>query len=74
MAHGPEVGLALADGIEGLGGYYLFHATRADMLRRLDRCEEAAGAYREALARVANEAERRYLGRRLAECTGAPVH
>lgn len=68
MAHGPDVGLALADEIEGLDRYYLFHATRADMLRRLDRRVEAADAYRTALAHVTNESERRYLERRLAQC------
>ncbi len=68
MAHGPEVGLALADAIKGLDRYYLFHATRADMLRRLDRRAEAADAYREALAHVTNESERSYLERRLAQC------
>src|SRR5262249_27427379 len=53
MAQGPEAGLKLVDeaGASGaLDGYYLFHAARADLLRRLDRRDEAAEAYRRALA------------------------
>ena len=46
---GPEAGLALMDGLD-LDGYHLFHAARADLLRRLERLDEAAAAYREALA------------------------
>ncbi|MES9603089.1 sigma-70 family RNA polymerase sigma factor [Actinomadura sp. NPDC000929] len=67
MADGPLAGLALADRIEGLDGYHLFHATRADLLRRLGRSEEAAAAYREALALARADADRRYLARRLGE-------
>ena len=43
MADGPAAGLALADLVEGLDGYYLLHSTRADLLRRLGRTDEAAG-------------------------------
>ena len=50
-----------------LAGYYLLPATRADLLRRLGRRDEAAAAYREALALVTTEAERRFLTRRLGE-------
>ncbi|MEU9839636.1 sigma-70 family RNA polymerase sigma factor [Actinomadura sp. NPDC048032] len=67
MADGPLAGLALADRIEGLDGYHLFHATRADLLRRLGQSEEAAAAYREALALARADADRRYLARRLGE-------
>lgn len=67
MADGPLAGLALADRIEGLDGYHLFHATRADLLRRLGRSEEAEAAYREALALARADADRRYLARRLGE-------
>jgi RNA polymerase sigma-70 factor (ECF subfamily) len=70
MAEGPEQGLALLDGID-LPGYYLLPAARADLLRRLGRREEAAGAYQEALKLVTNAAERRYLDGRLSEVTGA---
>ena len=70
MADGPEEGLALMDGLAGAGaldGYYLLPAARADMLRRLGRLPEAAAAYREALALVRTEPERRFLEARLAE-------
>jgi len=70
MADGPLAGLALVDELRGaLEGYHLLPATRADLLRRLGRTDEAAEAYREALALAATDAERRYLGRRLAEVT-----
>jgi len=64
MAEGPAAGLALLADLE-LSGYHLLPATRADLLRRLDRPAEAAAAYREALELAPTEAERRYLTRRL---------
>ena len=70
MADGPAAGLALVERLEASGalaGYHLLPATRADLLRRLDRFAEAADAYRQALALAANDADRRYLTRRLAE-------
>jgi RNA polymerase sigma-70 factor (ECF subfamily) len=67
FASGPEAGLALIDRIEGLEGYHLKPAARADLLRRLGRRDEAADSYREALALPMNEADRRFLERRLAE-------
>ncbi len=70
MADGPAAGLALVDRLEASGalpGYHLLPATRADLLRRLDRSAEAAAAYRQALELTTGEAERRYLTRRLAE-------
>jgi RNA polymerase sigma-70 factor (ECF subfamily) len=70
MRDGPASGLALIERLEEsreLDGYYLLPATRADLLRRLERGDEAAIAYREALDLVATEPERRYLARRLAE-------
>jgi RNA polymerase sigma-70 factor (ECF subfamily) len=67
MAEGPQRGLDLVDRIDGLDGYHLLHAARADLLRRLGRDREAAGAYRRALDLAANEAERRFLARKLAE-------
>ncbi len=74
MADGPAAGLvlveALADARE-LQGYYLFHATRADLLRRLGRGVEAAESYRQALALTGSAAERRFLARRLAEVTSS---
>lgn len=72
MAEGPAAGLELVESLEASGtlaGYHLLPATRADLLRRLDRPAEAAHAYREALEFAATDAERRYLTRRLAEST-----
>jgi RNA polymerase sigma-70 factor (ECF subfamily) len=72
MADGPAAGLALVGALAASGeleGYHLLPATRADLLRRLGRTGEAAEAYREALGLAATDAERRYLGRRLAEVT-----
>jgi RNA polymerase sigma-70 factor (ECF subfamily) len=54
----------------GLAGYYLFHAARADLLRRLNRNTEAADAYRSALDLVSNRVERNFLLRRLSELQG----
>ncbi len=59
---GAEAGLAATDRLD-LGSYYLFHATRADLLRRLHRSAEAARAYDAALALTTNEAERAFLER-----------
>ena len=50
------------DGLD-LGRYYLFHAIRADLLRRLGRPAEADAAYEAAIAQAGNEAERAYLTR-----------
>ena len=61
---GPAVALALADRI-ALDGFYLFHAIRADLLRRLGRDAEAVRAYQAAIARAENTAERDFLERRL---------
>lgn len=66
MAHGPRAGLDRLQGLEGeLANYHLFHAARADLLRRLGDREAAIEAYRRALAAPCNEAERRFLTRRL---------
>jgi RNA polymerase sigma-70 factor, ECF subfamily len=70
MAEGPEAGLELVEQLTASGalaGYHLLSATRADLLRRLGRYEEAGAAYEEALASVGAEAERRFLEGRLAE-------
>jgi RNA polymerase sigma-70 factor (ECF subfamily) len=66
MSEGPERGLELLAGLE-LPGYHLFHATRGDLLRRLDRRAEAAAAYRDALACEMNRSDRAFLERRLHE-------
>jgi RNA polymerase sigma-70 factor (ECF subfamily) len=63
---GPEKALALVGAIDGLDGYHLLHATRADLLRRAGRDAEAAQAYRRALELAPTEAERRFLSDRLA--------
>jgi RNA polymerase sigma-70 factor (ECF subfamily) len=65
MADGPAAGLALVEAIEGIERYHLLHATRADLLRRLDRPDEAAAAYRRAHELAANPADRRFLAGRL---------
>jgi RNA polymerase sigma-70 factor (ECF subfamily) len=70
MATGPADGLALLDGIEGLDGYHLLHATRANLLRRLGDTPAAADAYRRALELATNPADRRFLTNRLASLTG----
>mgnify|MGYP002622485200 CR=1 FL=1 len=69
MADGPATGLALLETMEPLDAYHLYHATRADLLRRLDRRSEAAEAYRRALTCVENRAQRAFLETRLAEMT-----
>jgi RNA polymerase sigma-70 factor (ECF subfamily) len=66
MAHGPEAGLALVDAITGLDDYYLLHAARADLLRRLDRNAAAAEAYDRAVELAPSELEREFLRGRLA--------
>jgi RNA polymerase sigma-70 factor (ECF subfamily) len=70
LGEGLETGLAMIDqlGLSGqLDSYHLYHAARADILRRLDRPHDSAQAYRQALSLTANAVERRYLRRRLAE-------
>jgi RNA polymerase sigma-70 factor, ECF subfamily len=66
MADGPEHGLAIMRDLP-LDEYHLYHSARADLLRRLERLDEAAAAYRRALDLVQTEPERRFLSRRLAE-------
>ena len=70
IARSIEEGLALLDEIETrdeLQEFHLLPAARADLLRRLGRMEEAAEAYRRALALATNDIERRFLRRRLSE-------
>jgi RNA polymerase sigma-70 factor (ECF subfamily) len=72
MATDPERGLALMAELAGdLDHYHLFHAARADLLRRLGRTGDAAAAYRAALERVGSAPERRFLERRLRELGAA---
>ncbi|MEU4443736.1 RNA polymerase sigma factor [Actinosynnema sp. NPDC050801] len=74
---GPEAALALVDALTSgnspMAGYHLFHAVRADLLRRLGRDAEAAVAYRRAADLAGNDAERDLLRRRLDAVTG-PAH
>lgn len=70
MVAGPEGGLGAIDelGKGGeLDGYHLFHAARADLLRKLGRASDALEAYERALGLAAGAAERRFLDRRIAE-------
>ena len=74
LSDGLDVGLAMIDKLgtaEGMDSYHLYHAARADILRRLGRARQSAEAYRQALALTANAVERRYLSRRLAEVESA---
>jgi RNA polymerase sigma-70 factor, ECF subfamily len=59
---GPAAALALVEGLD-LGTYYLWHAIRADLLRRLDRRSEASAAYQAAIELAENAAEREFLRR-----------
>jgi RNA polymerase sigma-70 factor (ECF subfamily) len=65
---GAAAGLALLDGLS-LHEYYLFHAVRADLLRRLGRKADAARSYEMAIARCENAVERRFLEQQLASNT-----
>ena len=70
MAEGAENGLRLIDAAGGSGtlnNYYLFHAARADLLRRLNRFTEARAAYERALSLTTNLIEQNYIRRRLDE-------
>jgi RNA polymerase sigma-70 factor (ECF subfamily) len=75
MGEGLERGLALIDAIgsssEVLDSYYIYHAARADLLRRLGRNAEALDAYRRALSLTTNAVEHRYLRRRISEVSEA---
>jgi RNA polymerase sigma-70 factor, ECF subfamily len=70
MVEGPGPALDLINGLAAAGdldSYHLLHATRADLLRRLGSSTEAAESYARALALVSNDAERRFIERRLRE-------
>jgi RNA polymerase sigma-70 factor (ECF subfamily) len=66
---GPEAGLELVDRID-LDGYQYFHSTRADLLRRIGRNDEARTEYERALALAKAQPERRFLRRRITEVSG----
>ncbi|MDQ1397925.1 MAG: hypothetical protein QOG64_3184 [Acidimicrobiaceae bacterium] len=65
-AEGPAAGLRIADQLD-LDGYRYLHSTRAELLHRLGRTDEALDAYRSALALVHDDAERRLFQRRLSQ-------
>jgi RNA polymerase sigma-70 factor (ECF subfamily) len=68
MSEGPETGLALIESANANGtldNYYLFHASRADLLRRLNRSADAAEAYDRALTLTTNSVEQAYIRHRL---------
>src|SRR5207237_9593829 len=70
MVDGPRPALALLDALAAAGDldrYHLLHSARADLLRRLGSSGAAAKSYARALALVTNDAERRFLERRLRE-------
>jgi RNA polymerase sigma-70 factor (ECF subfamily) len=74
MAAGPATGLAMINGLVDAGrldDYVYLHAARADLLRRLERWSEARAAYDRAVGLTANEAERAFLRRRIAEVDAA---
>ncbi len=75
MADGPAAGLAAVDGLIATGAltrYHLLPATRADLLRRLGRRDEAAQAYRQAAELATNDIERTYLLDRLSSLDDHP--
>ncbi len=77
MAGGAASGLAIVEAIEAegtLAGYHFLPATKGHLLRLLERWQEAAAAYRQALALPANSVERRHVERRLAECGDRVAH
>jgi RNA polymerase sigma-70 factor, ECF subfamily len=68
MCEGPAAALPLVDALESeLSGCHLWHATRADVLRRLQRYQEALLSYQRAHALAEHDAERRFIRRRMAE-------
>ncbi|MGH9906153.1 MAG: RNA polymerase sigma factor [Pyrinomonadaceae bacterium] len=77
MSEGLEQGLALFEEVGSTGkleSYYVFHAARADLLRRLNRGPEARAAYSRALELTTNQVEQQYIRRRLAELNKANGH
>jgi RNA polymerase sigma-70 factor, ECF subfamily len=70
FSDGPQAGLEIIDGLD-LDGYPYLHSTRGELLRRLERAEEARASYLQALALVPEGAERRWLEKRLADLPGS---
>jgi RNA polymerase sigma-70 factor, ECF subfamily len=67
MDRGPQAGLELIDAIEGLNRYAQYHVSRADLLGRLGRDQEAIDAYRRGLELSSNPVQRGFLERRISE-------
>lgn len=68
MVDSPQTAIELMDALTTeLDAYHLFHAARADLLRRVGDSEAAAQSYTRALSIVTNDSERRFLERRLRE-------
>ncbi len=67
---GPGAALTIVDNIEGLDRFHRYHVVRAELLRRVDRTDEARACYRAALALEPSGPETRHLARRLAELPG----
>jgi RNA polymerase sigma-70 factor (ECF subfamily) len=65
MADGPDAGLAVLAGIDGLEGYHLFHAVRGDLLARTGQAAGARAAFGRARGLTSNPAEQRLLDRRI---------
>jgi RNA polymerase sigma-70 factor (ECF subfamily) len=70
--HGPQAALILTDDLS-LDGYYLYHAIRADLLRRLGHTDQAVAAYREAIDRTTNSAEIAFMETRVDLLTSEPT-
>ncbi len=74
MAQGPPAALAIIDTLsDDLHNYHLFHAARADLLRRSGSLDQAAQSYKRALELVTNDSERRFLERRLGEVESTSI-
>jgi RNA polymerase sigma-70 factor, ECF subfamily len=71
-ASGPEAGLAIVDRLTGLEDYPYLHSTRAELLRRAGRTDEARRAYRRAITLAGDEAERRLFERRRGQLSDPP--
>jgi RNA polymerase sigma-70 factor (ECF subfamily) len=72
MSEGPEPGLALVEAVGDSGrldNYYLYHAARGDLLRRLHRHDESISAYTRAIELTTNPVELKYMRRRIADMT-----
>ncbi|HSB26286.1 MAG TPA: RNA polymerase sigma factor [Pyrinomonadaceae bacterium] len=70
MSEGPEKGLAMIDELESAGrleNYYLLHAARGDLLRRLRKFDEARLAYTRALELTSNQVEKNFINKRINE-------